>query len=123
MVAEDALLTFRTFRTSLAARRAWLVLFEFFGEGIAVEGFVLVLLVKGGLERGSLLGVGKGSVDCGGCGAELLPVGGLCGRGFALVGVTDLGSELGAVHFLEDNLRMLADLAPELLEGDFEFEF
>ena len=56
-------------------------------------------------------------------GGHLALLRGLRGRGCARVGVTDLRSELGAVHLLEDDLRVLADLSAELLERGFEFDF
>ena len=90
-------------------------------EEVASEGFVLGLLSESvlcGLQF--LLG------EC--CnlrysGGHLALLRGLCRRGCARVGVADLRSELGAVHLLEDDLRVLADLSAELLERGFEFDF
>ena len=56
-------------------------------------------------------------------GGHLALLCGLCRRGCARIGVADLRSELGAVHLLEDDLRVLADLSAELLERGFEFDF
>lgn len=91
------------------------------GDCVATEGFVLVLLFEGGHVGCFLLGSECVNGSNGGC--HLVALRSLCGRGFAGVRVADLGSELGSVHLLEDDLRVFADFAPELLEGDFEFDF
>lgn len=48
---------------------------------------------------------------------------GLVGGRIAGVRVANLRGELGAVHLLVDDLRVLADFAPEGGEGGFEFDF
>lgn len=92
------------------------------GEDVAVEGFVLArfFLERSGISGTLLRSEGLHSLLCV---FELGFLCGLCLGGCTRVGVADLRGEAGAVHLLEDNLRMLADFAPEGLEGDFEFEF
>lgn len=90
---------------------------------IAVQGLILGLRLELGFGGCTLLGVGHDGLDSCSSLREL----GLTSQ-FSLgerlsARVTDLRRELSLTHFLVDDLRVFADLAPKSVERGFERDF
>ena len=92
----------------------------FLGKGETVEGLVLGLGFELGFVGGAGSGVCQSCLGGGSCLTELVLA---CQFGFREgfgTRIADLRSEVGLTHFLEDDLRVLADFATEGGEGYFQ---
>ena len=90
---------------------------------VSPEGAVLALRLESGFSRCALRRVGEDRLGGRCCLTELgLAVYLRFGEGFG-TRVADLRRELGSVHLLVDDLRVLADFALERCERGFEFNF
>ena len=90
---------------------------------IAVQGLILGLRLELGFGGCTLLGVCHDGLDSRSSLRELgLTSQFRLGEGLR-ARVTDLRRELSLTHFLVDDLRVFADLAPKSVEGGFERDF